>query len=198
VFDEQGCLRLSCEDHDDCPAGQKCYRAHRYYDGYASPSDIGCYDGTEGCECISSGDNGGRFCVDEADYPGDVAEPEDCPKATTQAECEAVKFAKDDFEWCEWMTAWTARIEDYTCTFSEPEAYCVYWNNDEGYDTCMESMCADGTSLQVYSFALEDGARLFESPHCGPFPGVWELCLFGDDRSPPACSCACDPGLPTP
>lgn len=200
VFDTEGCLRLACDDHGDCPAGQKCYRAHRYHDGYSSPSSIGCFEGSGGgCECISTSDNAGRFCVDEADYPGDVAEPEACAMATTQADCEAVAFAKAEIEWCEWMTAWTARIDGDTCSFSEPETYCVYWNNDEGDDMCPESMCPDGTSMQVYSFALDDGARLFESPHCGPSPsGAWDLCEFGDDRSPPACSCACDPGLPMP
>ena len=68
VFDEGGCLRMSCQTDDDCAADERCYHGEQF--GDCLPSVVFC-DTEDGlCLCGSTDDCGGAFCVPEELYPG--------------------------------------------------------------------------------------------------------------------------------
>lgn len=64
MFDENGCVRQVCEQHQDCGDGWFCYRPMDY--GGCQSSDVGCFEDEEiGCQCASLPDCGGAYCVPE-------------------------------------------------------------------------------------------------------------------------------------
>ncbi len=67
-FDADGCLRPSCESDEDCQAGDRCYIGYEFDDCLSS--EVFCGQEGDMCECGSSDDCGGAFCVPEDIYPG--------------------------------------------------------------------------------------------------------------------------------
>jgi hypothetical protein len=60
---EDGCMKVSCNTQDDCPAGWACYRPECY------PLNVSCQDviieGEKSCECSADPACGGAFCRPE-------------------------------------------------------------------------------------------------------------------------------------
>lgn len=80
-FDEDGCLRPSCEGPRDCADGELCH-APQDWGGCAS-SGLSCQDDPElGCTCVGKPDCGGRFCV-----PAELVPPTDCNALPDALEC---------------------------------------------------------------------------------------------------------------
>lgn len=69
LFDENGCVRKECQEHEACDEGELCYRAMDF--GGCAPSGVSCADDPDlqTCSCASNPECGGGFCVPEAQYP---------------------------------------------------------------------------------------------------------------------------------
>jgi hypothetical protein len=75
-FDENGCVRQECQQHEQCDAGELCYRAIEF--GGCAPSGVSCEDDPDRqwCSCASNPECGGGFCVPQELYPTAAELPE--------------------------------------------------------------------------------------------------------------------------
>ncbi|MCR9166028.1 MAG: hypothetical protein ACE37F_17200 [Nannocystaceae bacterium] len=64
MFDDDGCVREACGQHDDCDDAWFCYRPLNY--GGCQSSDVSCSEDADvGCQCATLPDCGGAYCVPE-------------------------------------------------------------------------------------------------------------------------------------
>ena len=72
-FDAEGCLRPSCSGDGDCGDGEVCYGANW---GLCTSSQYNCADSMGSCECDSTDDCAGNYCVPASALPGAATSPE--------------------------------------------------------------------------------------------------------------------------
>ncbi|MCA9720230.1 MAG: hypothetical protein H6713_39280 [Myxococcales bacterium] len=66
-FDDDGCLKQPCKMDSDCADGEKCYIGFQHDDCLSSA--ITCFKEQGACECSSTPDCGGAYCVPAALHP---------------------------------------------------------------------------------------------------------------------------------
>lgn len=72
-FDAEGCMRPPCTNQDDCDAEQFCFQPYEAYE-ICTSSGMSCSDGPDGtCECVSTPDCSGGYCMTDCHALGDDA-----------------------------------------------------------------------------------------------------------------------------
>lgn len=76
-IDEEGCFRPGCSTDEECGDDERCYRPMDF--GNCVSSDVFCEDNFETmqCECGSTDDCGGSYCVPADVYPTPAEGPSD-------------------------------------------------------------------------------------------------------------------------
>lgn len=76
VFDSNGCLRQTCQDTSECPAGRECVRTGDWGGGPPSSTFCEMFDGECSCGSTADGNPDVRVCVPSEDIP--VVDPVVC------------------------------------------------------------------------------------------------------------------------
>jgi hypothetical protein len=184
-IDGAGCLRSACDPTHPCESGHFCYRAADW--GGCASSHFDCEDKTTRCECASTDDCGGSYCVAQ---PAIEAL---CAGHATRETCEAANDGAQEegrLGRCAWLQTHQVTTKGGSCDVAIESGACVTMRV-EGSECAENAAC--GLSSRLYFRPDVEpeigGSVLVNDAPCGQVPLGYALCAA--DSTSEICSCAC-------